>query len=182
MSTSFPGFSGPAASTEVPLEMLAACHIRIERQCSTLKRLAPHLVEHGADSQARQAALSIMRYFDTSALHHHQDEEENLFPALLESMAGSDPVCLRQMTEGLIADHRQLERLWGRLRPVLAQVVAGKAVLLPPADVEAFTGLYERHTRFEEDELFPMATRLLSDAELDRIGQAMRERRGIVDI
>lgn len=182
MSTAFPGFSGPAVGTEVPLEMLAACHIRIQRQCLTLTRLVPHLAEHGADEQARSAAANIVRYFDTSALQHHADEEENLFPALLESMAGSDPVCLRQMTEGLAADHRTLEALWRRLRQVLENVAGGESVLLPATEVEAFVGLYERHLKFEEDELFPMAARLLGDAELDRIGQAMRERRGIADV
>jgi hypothetical protein len=31
----------------------------------------------------------------------------------------------------------------------------------------------------EEQELLPMAARLLSDEELERIGRSMRERRGI---
>lgn len=181
MSTAFPGFSGPTASTEVPLEMLASCHIRIERQCLTLRRLVPHLTEHGADEEARRAAANIIRYFDTSAMQHHADEEDDLFPALLESMAGSDPVCLREMTEGLTADHRTLEALWQRLRQVLEQVAAGEPASLLSSEVEAFAGLYERHLKFEEDELFPMAARLLSDADLDRIGHAMRERRGIAD-
>ncbi|HEY9278953.1 MAG TPA: hemerythrin domain-containing protein [Eoetvoesiella sp.] len=182
MSTSFPGFFGPTVGTEVPLEMLAACHIRIERQCSTLRRLAVHLAKHGANDEARRAAVNIMRYFDTSALQHHQDEEDNLFPALLESMAGSDPVCLREMTQGLTEDHRKLESMWHHLRQALGKVVAGEPALLPTDEIEAFVGLYERHTKLEEDELFPMAARLLSDAELDRIGHAMRVRRGIQNV
>ena len=60
--------------------MLAACHLRIEQQCSTLRRLVPHLLAHGADSQARQAAASVLRYFQTAAIDHHADEEEDLFP------------------------------------------------------------------------------------------------------
>ena len=46
--------------------------------------------------------------------------------------------------------------------------------------VEALVGLYERHIAREETELLPMAARLLSDDDLDRVGRAMRERRGIV--
>jgi hypothetical protein len=49
----FPGFDTPAAGFEVPLEMLSACHGRIERQCQTLLRLAPHLATHGPDQAAR---------------------------------------------------------------------------------------------------------------------------------
>ena len=182
MNESFPGFSGPAASTEAPLEMLAACHIRIERQCATLKRLALHVAEHGADAQARTAAANVMRYFDTAALQHHADEEENLFPALIESMAGSDAVCIREMTQGLADDHRALEARWRRLRQALEHIAAGQPVSLPTDDIEAFTGLYARHLKLEEDELLPMAARLLGDDELAAIGRAMRERRGIGEV
>lgn len=61
------GLSSPSASTEAPLEMLAACHGRVEQQCRTLLRLVPHLQAHGADPSARQAARAVMRYFDTAA-------------------------------------------------------------------------------------------------------------------
>ena len=179
MSGGIPGHAGPSARFEVPLEMLSACHFRIEQQCATLRRLVAHLATHGADEAARSAAASVMRYFDTSAKLHHADEEKDLFPALLESMAGSDPVCLREMTQGLAVEHRELEALWQRVRVVLEQVIEGLSVPLASEDVEALVGLYERHIRREEDELLPMAARLLGDDALERIGCAMRERRGI---
>jgi hemerythrin-like domain-containing protein len=120
-----------------------------------------------------------LRYFQTAAAHHHADEEENLFPALIESMAGSDAVCLRELTEGLAADHRELEMHWQRVRIELERVAAGHAVTLTASEVDAFVGAYERHIAREEGELLPMAARLLSDDVLDSIGRAMRERRGI---
>jgi len=92
MSRMVPGHSAPAAGFEVPLEMLSACHGRIEQQCSTLRRLQSHLLAHGADDQARVAAAAVMRYFDLAARQHHEDEERDLFPALLESMAAGVPV------------------------------------------------------------------------------------------
>jgi hemerythrin-like domain-containing protein len=181
MSTDFPGFPSPGAGTEAPLEMLASCHIRIEKQCQTLERLAAHLPQHGADEPAQRAAASVLRYFDTAAQQHHADEEENLFPALLESMAGSDAVCLREMTAGLTAEHRKLEAQWRRLRVALEQIAAGTPALLPAHDVQAYVGLYKQHLQREDDELLPMAARLLGVAELDEIGRAMRQRRGIPD-
>ena len=162
--------------------MLSACHARIEHQCATLRRLATHLVAHGADPAARTAAANVMRYFDTSVMDHHADEEEDLFPALLESMAGSDAVCLREMIEGLKADHRALDAIWSRLRHTLEGIAAGEPLLLGADDVDALIGLYERHIEREDGELLPMATRLLSDDDLDRIGRAMRARRGIGEV
>ena len=179
MSRTIPGHSAPTAGFEAPLEMLSACHGRIEDQCATLRRLQAHLPDHGSDEQARAAAAGLMRYFDLSAKQHHDDEEEDLFPALLESMAGSDPVCLRELTGGLAAEHRDLEARWRRIRAVLERVVGGESASLNLEDVEAFAGLYAGHTRREEQELLPMAARLLSEDDLERIGRAMRERRGI---
>jgi hemerythrin-like domain-containing protein len=179
---SFPGFTPPAAGTEAPLEMLAACHGRVERQCATLLRLAAHLPANGADEQARTAAGNVMRYFDTSARHHHQDEEVDLFPALLEAMAGSDAVCLRDLTDGLTREHRQFEGMWQGLRAILRRIADGENTLLAIETVDAFTGAYARHIEREESELLPMAARLLDDAQIGTIGAAMRGRRGIESI
>ena len=181
MGPILPGTQGPAASTEAPLEMLAACHIRIQRQCATLQRLAEHIVAHGSDKDAQSAAGGILRYFDTAARDHHADEEEDLFPALLESMAGSDAVCIREMTEALAAEHRVLEAQWASLRPALRSIAAGNAAELPLGHVHAFAAAYDRHMRIEEDELLPMASRLLGEDDIERIGRAMRKRRGIED-
>lgn len=179
MTITLPGHTPASVGFEVPLEMLAACHLRVQDQCATLSRLVPHLVAQGSDRPAREAATAVMRYFDTSAQHHHQDEEQDLFPALLESMAGSDAVCLREIIGALLAEHRQLESRWQVLRAVLAQVAAGLPARLAPDDVDAFAGLYERHIAREESELIPMAGRLLDVATLDRIGLAMRLRRAL---
>lgn len=167
----------PMAGPEAPLEMLAACHGRIEDQCATLRRLVPHLAAHGADEQARVAAQKLVRYFDTAARHHHADEEEDLFPMLIESMAGSDAVCIRELTEGLKADHVALEAAWRKLRAGLERVAAGEKVLLDAGDVDALCVLYASHIAREEAELLPMAARLLSDEELATVGRAMRARR-----
>jgi hemerythrin-like domain-containing protein len=182
MTIHIPGQSAPSAGFEAPLEMLSACHHRVERQCATLRRLVTHLARHGADDDARTAAAAVMRYFDTAAKHHHADEETDLFPALIESMAGSDAVCIREVVDSLTLDHRALESLWQRLRQVLQGIEAGAPLPLTSADVEPFITSYERHIAREEGELLPMAARLLGDEALERVGKAMRERRGIAAI
>jgi hemerythrin-like domain-containing protein len=169
----------PKAGFEAPLEMLAACHGRIEHQCATLRRLVAHLPVHGADAQARDAARAVMRYFDSAARDHHADEELDLFPALLESMAGSDATCIRELTQALCAEHRKLERRWQVARSQLACVAAGNAAPLDALQAEALVDAYQRHPAREDGELLPMAARLLSDSALQAIGRAMREHRGV---
>ena len=178
MIVNIPGFSSPAAGLDEPLELLSACHDRIARQCTTLKRLTAHVAHHGADAVAQTAAASVSRYFDTAALLHHRDEEDDLFPALIESMAGSDAVCLHAMVDGLTQEHRQLETLWHRLQEPLAALSAGQSANLDSSLVERFCAMYAAHIQREEDELLPMAGRLLDDAALSDMSRAMRARRG----
>lgn len=178
MAVSFPGGPAPAPGADDPLALLSACHGRIARQCATLARLAAHLPEHGSDAVAQTAAASVSRYFETAAAHHHEDEEDDLFPALIESMAGSDAGCLHALVQGLLMEHRQLAALWEPLRHTLSEIAAGRPAALPPQQVQAFTDAYAAHIRREEDELLPMAARLISDDTLAGIGQAMKARRG----
>ncbi len=86
-----------------------------------------------------------MRYFDTAARHPHDDEEQDLFPALLDSMAGSDAACLRELTASLCLDQRQLEQRWAALRERLSPVTQDAASTLADADVPGFVQSYEQH-------------------------------------
>ena len=177
MAQSFPGFNAPAAGFDEPVDMLSACHDKLRSRCETLSRLPGHVALHGADEQARSAAQNILRYFDGPALYHHADEEKDLFPALLESVAGSDATCLRGLFDKLSNEHRLLENQWQRLRPLLQQLCDGKAVELPDSDIQAFIQGYAGHLQCEDQELLPMARRMLDSAALRQIGQAMNLRR-----
>lgn len=177
-SLSFPGFSSPGVGLGTPLELLSACHTRVEKQCQTLERLQAHLPVHGSDLPAQEAASAILRYFDTAARHHHEDEEQDLFPALLESMAGSDAVCIQDLTTALMLEHRELEKLWYALRLRLSDIAQGQATTQLAADeVNTFTQRYRAHIEREDRDLLPMAARLLGEEALQAISQAMQARR-----
>ena len=161
--------------------MLSSCHGRMRNQCATLLRIRAHAATEGADSAAASAARAVIRFFDTAARDHHEDEEKDLFPALIESMAGSDPICVRELIDSLTSEHLELERLWSTVRPWLAAVETRGAVLPEAAEIDSFVELHERHAAREDRELLPMAERLLGTNELEQIGRSMRRRRGIGD-
>ncbi len=180
MSHDGPADCASGAGSAAPLELFAANHRRVHARVQALQCLGPQLATRGADPQVREAALTLRRGFDDAVREQHEDEELLLFPALLESMAGSDAVCLRELTDALAAEHRALEQRWRRLRSVLDQVAAGAAAMLPADELQAFVGLVQRHLARESAELLPMAARLLDDAALAHIGLALRARRGAV--
>ena len=179
MNLNFPGHSAPEAGFEVPLEMLAACHQRVQSQTATLLRLVPHIVAQGSDGEAQLAASAVIRYFDSAGRHHHEDEELDLFPALLDATAGTDNAGLRALIAALCADHRALEARWHALRRQLQRVAEGLPATIEAPEAQAFAQAYDRHIAREEADLLPVAARLLDINELDRIGRAMRLRRGV---
>jgi hemerythrin-like domain-containing protein len=168
----FPGF-------DEPLEMLRTCHDRIERQCSTLDRLVPHLEAHGCDAAAREAAAAVLRYFDQAGPHHHADEESELFPQLLAALPGDEATRVKVLVQHLVADHREMEALWARLRKTLEPLARGEASSLDMELVTRFVGLYARHMTAEESEVLTLAERFLPHKVLVEIGQAMAQRRGV---
>lgn len=197
--TPFPGHSAPAAGFEVPLEMLAACHGRVQAQGETLLKLQAHLARHGVDEDARTAARAVLRYFDLAAPLHHRDEEEDLFPALRACAEHDGPgppaadaardeaadpggrQALLQLLATLTDQHRGFETQWAALRPALQAVADGPPdQALPCLDGAAdFVAAYAAHIALEEGELLPLAVRWLDAPVLDRVGRAMRLRRGV---
>jgi hemerythrin-like domain-containing protein len=168
----------PAPSFDEPVEMLKACHERIAAQCATLEKLVAHLPSHGADTQAQQAARNIMRYFDIAAPHHHADEEQDLFPMLIEiSRHQCSPVGERIVS--LLHEHRSLEASWAHLRTVLADIAEGKTRLLEHVRVADFVGAYRGHIALEESQIFPLAEAWLNRQQLARLSAAMVARRTI---
>jgi len=173
MTASLLGDAAPGF--ERPLDMLQACHARIARQCDTLEKLASHLPAAGADAQAQQAARAVLAYFDTAGVHHHDDEERNLFP-LLEA-AGATAAC--ELTETLTLEHDELALLWRRLRASLQEVADGSSARIDDAVLRRFVALNRSHLEFENARVLPLAREILNDAELERLGRAMAARRGV---
>jgi hemerythrin-like domain-containing protein len=176
-----PGFHAPVAGFEAPFEMLAACHERVERMLALLARLQQHLVVHGRDEAARQAARDVMRYFDLAAPLHHQDEELHVFPPLL---AGPD-AGLCALVERLVQDHRAMELAWPAARRVLHEIAEGaEGGRAPLADAQTaaldrFAGLYGRHLADEDRLAYPAAQAVLTAQALQAMSQDMMQRRGV---
>ena len=158
-----------------PLFPLHVANARIQRHGAALRELVRGLDGTGAagpSAVAAHAGAAAVRFFDRRLAAHHAREEQFLFPALLEAVAGSDGVCLRSIGAGLAAEHREIEMRWRALRAGLASAEPAS----PPqaSAVEAFVALCERHTACEGRELLPMAERLMSDDAIAGLERALR--------
>ncbi len=164
-------FSTPAAGFDEPFAMLHACHERVERSLALLERLAAHVAQHGTDTQARDAARDVLRYFDIAAPQHHEDEERHVLPAL----RAHDQAAL---ADRIAADHAVMSAAWQSLRPWLLAIGQGDASAVIP-DLPRFTALYREHIALEEGSAFTRAQSVLDAAEQQAMGREMAQRRGV---
>ena len=162
---------------ETPLEMLEACHERLQAQLETLARLAAWLPEHGSDRNAQQAAANVMRYFDLAAVNHHLDEEQDLLPVLRERVGPEQRDALSALIDWILADHQTMFAAWAAMRRRLEPISLGAPGQLPAEDVADFAAHYRRHIAREEQELLPYARALLDDRDIAAMSATMTARR-----
>jgi hemerythrin-like domain-containing protein len=181
--TARPSLFDTTVGFDDPLEILLACHRRIEKQLDTLKRLRTHVDSRGVDAEASAAAQAVLRYFMRAAVSHHEDEEKDLFPLLEKRI--TDPgerARFHALRDTLQADHREVESVWARLRKPLEGIAEGLPRSLPASDVETFAGCYARHILAEESALQEFFDRWLDDGDRMALGRSMSERRGMVGV
>lgn len=175
-------FRTPAAGFDQPLQLWLACHDRVRRMTGLLERLREHLGTMGADDAARVTATTIRRYFDEAAPRHHEDEEVDLFPLLRRTLPARAPRRVRQVEqalERLQADHLALGKVWQQLRPALEAIERGEVVQLDGELVRTFAEGYRGHCEIEDTVIAEALRLCMDDADLDALGQAMAERRGV---
>ncbi len=168
-----------------PLGLLSDCHRRIENFLEMMIRV---LQRSGDGSRAlagdeREALETALRYFDVAAPRHTQDEEQSLFPRLRASDNPQAHAALARV-DALEADHRhadaahaqakELCRRWLDTGPLLQSDRQRLAHLL--LDLR---GMYAHHIALEDNELFPLAARVLDSGQLHEVGMEMAQRRGL---
>lgn len=166
-----------APGFDEPLELLEACHGRIEMQLAMLERLVAHVAQHGGDLEAREAARFIMRYFDTAGVQHHRDEDGDLFPLLRDKAAELGRPEVSAVINELESDHQTLDLQWSRLRARLDALARNAEALLAPADIAGFAWLNRRHMEKEAALVLPFAKEALDAAERAALGERMAARR-----
>ena len=157
-----------------PLALLRACHARMLDHCELLEQLVEHLSNEAIDTETGSAARAVMAYFSSSALQHHQDEEDDLFPLLARQS-----LKLADLVHSLRQEHAELDNLWQALEPDLLRFpdVADRDSFAKTAG--RYCELSRQHVRRENMEFLPLVESSLSSAQLRDIGAAMAERRGV---
>jgi hemerythrin-like domain-containing protein len=168
-----------------PLGLLGDCHRRIENFLEMIIRVVERS-DGGRRALApdeRDALKAALRYFEVAAPRHTQDEEQSLFPRLRESDSPDAHAALARI-ESLEDDHRHADVMHQEVDHIGRRWLEG--AVLSQVDAEQLhrllvdlRDLYARHIVLEDNELFPLAARVLDASTLTQIGAEMAQRRGL---
>ena len=155
-------------------------------RCTSVKR-DPALIplthdHHDALAQARRlriaatgeaahrgdAAAAFLEFFDTEAISHFREEEELLFPLLVEVSA-----TVPDLLQRVLVEHIQIHCLVRRLRLDLKSSTVGAGIMLEVGEC------LEAHIRLEEKQLFPLIEQVLPASMLVDLTFPPRRRGGV---
>lgn len=154
-----------------PIDMLYACHGRVKQFCRQLQLLPDYIAQHGLNQAVKNDVRQILNYFNQAAPLHHDDEEKDFFPALIQKLPET-----QKAIDELEMQHEALHQNWYELREKLEALLAEKITNIDPELIQRFVAGYDLHISIEEP-LFELGREHLVADELASMGKIMAERR-----
>ena len=157
--SSVPKVVHTAPRETTPVGLFSRCHEGILNHLDDLAAL-PALLAPVA--RARQIATDTLVFFRRVVYEHHQEEERELFPAVLASArSGDERARVQDLVDRLTREHREIEAAYQRLERGLKQVARGEEITLDGDAVTALVRAYASHARFEEERFLPLSEEIL---------------------
>jgi hemerythrin-like domain-containing protein len=171
-----------AESFSNPLGLLTDCHRRIEMFLRALIAVADQARDGGLNPEQRDALERALTYFREAAPKHTADEEQSLFPRMRRLDHPDVRAALAQV-ESLEREHRVADELHAKVDKLGWQWLATGSLL--PAEIAALQTalaelkkIYDRHIAIEDEQVFPLAKKMLAPEEQKVVGEEMAARRG----
>jgi iron-sulfur cluster repair protein YtfE (RIC family) len=117
------------------------------------------------DDERRSVAETFLSFFEADTLLHFHEEEEVLFPRLLEHVDDPPDELIR-----VLLDHVRIHGLVAGLRQALADGAPRGEQLKELGET------LKGHVRLEEKELFPLIEQVVPESDLSLLSFAKRER------
>jgi len=166
-----------------PLGLLSDCHRRIEWFLGAMLHVSREEEGRPLSAIGRRALEQAVAYFDTAGPRHTADEEVDLFPRLRAS-SSEEAAAVLAVVDRLEDDHRAVEAGHATVRRLVTSWLEEDR--LAPTEwralvqeLESLQRTYQAHIAVEDHQVFPAASRILSNEQLEEIGRGMAARRGI---
>jgi Hemerythrin HHE cation binding domain len=165
-----------ATEVDAPLQDFSTCHAGFVTLLETSLGL-PEMVATAA--RARSCAADVLKMFRHRLLAHHDDEERDLFPAVLQhAQPGAEAERAQAMVAQLVREHREIAQVWKQLEPAVQAIASGYVPRLDSDLLHELVRRFNEHVRAEEVEFLPFAQRVLARQAEDMaaLGWALHRR------
>ena len=165
-----------ATEADAPLQDFSNCHVQFVTVLETALGL-PEMIVTAARS--RSCATDLLKMFHDRLLAHHDDEERDLFPAVLRvAQQGDEAERARTLVAQLVREHREIAQVWKQLEPAVQAIANGYLPKLDSALLHELVRRFNEHVRIEEDEFLPFAQQVLARQAEDMamLGLALHRR------
>lgn len=168
----------PDAGYDKPIGMLRDCHRRIRHFAGILQQVAKAARGYLLSKEQQDAVLTALRYFRTAGQIHSQDEENSLFPRLLQRASAEVGATVARLT----LEHREAERLQRRIEELYQNWMSEFGLSSGEEEeaiyaTDALVSFYQRHIEMEEGVVFSAAETLLDAMEQASVGEEFAARR-----
>ena len=126
--------------------------------------LAALLLKKGIEKTADANVMTafIIDFWRNHLKEHFENEEQVLIPALNNTSFD------RNLNDQLLQEHTQLRSYIDALKNDADDI----------STIESFAALLEKHIRFEERTYFPEAEKILSEEQLKKVGEQLKDEEG----
>jgi len=168
----------PTPNLDTPITDFSGCHIGIIQHFNQLKTLPDLLGKLETFEEARELAGELRQFFKKVVLPHHEDEEHELFPIVIDALDRhpEQAMLAKGYIGRLIHEHRHLERSWKTIDKTLKRITKGKVTELNIDSLSQFATDYIAHAKFEEQYFLPLAEQILSQSDQEKLGMSLHVR------
>jgi len=136
-------------------------------------------------ARLRTCAADMLKMFHDHLLAHHEDEERELFPAVIRiAQPGEEADRARTMVTQLVREHREIAQMWKKLEPAVQSVASGYLPQLDSALLQDLVRRFNDHVRAEEEEFLPFAQQVLARQaqDLAMLGSTLHRRHEATEV
>ena len=168
--------SRQGTEADAPLQDFSECHAGFVTVLEASLGL-PEMIAMAARS--RSCAADMVKMFRDRLLAHHDDEERDLFPAVLRvAQPGDEADRAGVLVAQLVREHREIAQLWKQLEPAVQAIANGYLPRLDAALLQELVRRFNEHVRVEEEEFLPFAQQVLARQadDMAMLGLALHRR------
>jgi hemerythrin-like domain-containing protein len=163
-------FTDPATDFSNGLQVISDYHQDFLARGLQLVELAKEIKKQGMTEQLANLCMEMYCHYSHATHLHHKDEEEGLFPILVDQSS-----LVIGMIERLMLDHEEIEKSWSALSSRLGnpeQITNFDHFLHLTIEFEK---ILREHLTREDEDFLPPIKKILTTEQLKEAGKKMSE-------